>query len=211
MPSPTAPLAPEQRLALSYARAGERTRFAGLFALDRELAQAVARGREPIAAQLRLAWWRDQLAGTGAPVADAGIGAVLAQWRDEPAPAIAMVDGWEMLLAEPPNLAACARGRAEPFTALAEGFGCSPPDVEATRRAAQRWALLDLAGHVSDTALGRKARELAAGLERGQLPRAMRPLAVLDGLARRALARGGPLLGDRLSPLVAIRLGIFGR
>ena len=37
-------------------------------------------------------------------------------------------------------------------------------------------------------------------------------VAVLAGLARRSGKRGGgPLIGDRLSPLAAIRLGIFGR
>lgn len=208
---PTDLLAPEQRLALSYASGLTRARFANLFALDRQLAQAVAKGaREPIAAQLRLAWWREFLS-ADAPLAVFPHAVHLhADWRYDPGPVIAMVDGWEELLAEPPDLAACARGRAAPFVALAQALGCCPLDIEKTRRAAERWALIDLAGHVSDPALRTKALELAAGLGAGRLPRAMRPLAVLDGLARRALARGGPLLGDRLSPLVAIRLGIFG-
>ena len=55
-------------------------------------------------------------------------------------------------------------------------------------------------------------QERGAARAEGQLPAALRPLAVIEGLARRSLrAGGGPMLGDRLSPLVALRLGLFGR
>jgi phytoene synthase len=44
------------------------------------------------------------------------------------------------------------------------------------------------------------------------LPRALRPLTVLAGLALRSLARGGaPLLDGAGATLLAVRLGIAGR
>lgn len=209
---PTAELPLEQRIALSYAPKRARARFVAVFALDRRLSQALARGRAPLAAQLRLAWWRDLLTRPEQQAPDPAIAAIRAAWDDDPAAAVAMVDGWEELVAEEPDLAASARGRAAPFVALAGALGGAARDLRATRIAAERWALADLADHVSDPGLRARARALAERSEPGEpLPAAMRPLTVLDGLARRALARGGPMLGDRLSPLVAIRLGILGR
>jgi hypothetical protein len=47
---------------------------------------------------------------------------------------------------------------------------------------------------------------------RGSLPRTLRPLTVLTGLARRSLGRGGaPLLDGPRAALLAMRLGIAGR
>lgn len=209
-----AELTPEQRLALSYAGDGTaRDRLARLFALDRRLAQAVARGgREPIAAQLRLAWWREQLETATRAAPEKLIAALREDGGGDAAPLIAMIDGWEQLLAEPPDVAACALGRAAPFSALAAALGCDAGQQDAARCAAMRWALLDLAGNLSEPSLGAAARELASASEPvTALPRSLRSLVVLDGLARRALRLGGPLLGDRLAPLAAIRLGIFGR
>lgn len=206
-------LTPEQRLALSYAPSVSHAYFAGLFAFDRALGHAVAHGREPLAAQLRLAWWRDELA-AGAPTAiDRRIGALVRRWPDERAPLLAMVDGWEELTAASPDWSACVRGRAAPFEALAAELACSPASISAVGSAAKLWLLLDLGEHLSDTAEQTAVRGLARAIvpSFARLPRSMRPLSVLAGLAQRALACDGPLLGDRFSPLYAMRLGIFGR
>lgn len=210
-PPPIAGLPLAQRIAASYAPRRARAGFAALFALDARLSKALARGREPLAAQLRLAWWRDLLGDPEARGADPEVQAILSALDDRDA-AVAMVDAWEELVAEDPDLTAFAAGRAAPFDALARMLGCTVRQCEAARLAAQRWALVDLAEHVSEPALRTAARGLAREMSSGaHLPKVLRPLAVLDGLARRALARKAPLLGDRLSPLVAIRLGIFGR
>lgn len=200
-----------QRIAASYAPGRARAAFAALFALDARLSQALARGREPLAAQLRLAWWRELLGERAPRSADEAVEAILAA-LDDRASAIAMVDAWEELVADKPDLAAFAKGRAAPFVALAESRGCSASQCEDVRIAAERWALVDLAEHVSVPELRKEAQAAAKRLPLGgRLPATLRPMAVLDGLARRALARDAPLLGDRVSPLAAIRLGILGR
>jgi phytoene synthase len=72
-----AELPPPQRLALNYASARARPAFLALLALDTRFAAVLRQRREPIAAQLRLAWWRKTLAEPaagwprGEPVLDA--------------------------------------------------------------------------------------------------------------------------------------------
>lgn len=203
---PALPLA--LRLAVSYAPARSRALFAELFLLDRQLARIVARQSAPLVAQIGLAWWRERLNG------DAASSSIAPAWSGSLEALTAMIDGWEELLAEEPDLLACASGRSAPFAALARKVGCDAVSAERARASALRWSLIDLADHLSVPAESEKARELARALpfERVPLPRTLRPLTVLDGLARRALRRGGgALLGDRLSPLAALRLGIFGR
>ena len=76
-------LPPAQRLALNYASRRARPATLALLALDARLAAILSQRREPIAAQLRLAWWRETLAKPsaqwprGEPVLDA-----LRGWRD---------------------------------------------------------------------------------------------------------------------------------
>lgn len=202
----------EQRLALAYAPRTGRTVFAGLFALDRLLGQAITKGREPLAAQLRLAWWREELAAASPATSDWRIAAVLEMWRHDRAPLLAMVDGWEELTAAHPDWSACVARRAFAFEALARDWGCEADRIPAVGSAARLWLLLDLGDHLTDEAEKAAVRGLAgAGAPPGPLPRKMRPLAVLAGLAQHALTHDGPMLGHPFSPLVAIRLGIFGR
>ena len=206
-------LAPEHRIATSHAPAGAQDKFAALFALDRQLGLAVARGHEPIAIQLRLAWWREAFGNGRIPRGDERMTAICKAWHGQLAELVPMVDGWEELVAETPDLAAVAAGRAAPFLTLARDLGCNPCQLDATRAAVERWLLVDLAEHHGDPQVRSAARARAHSLARPatSLPRAMRPIALLDGLARRALRRGGAMFGDRLSPLAAMRLGIFGR
>ncbi len=138
-------------------------------------------------------------------------------WRGEEPALRALVNGWEELLCEPPLPASAAEnfanGRAAALAAVARIAG-SQDCEEAVTLAGQRWALADLAAKTSD--IDEKAEVVATGLALGddpvRLPRAMRPLLVLDGLARASLAAGGtPLMQGRRNLLSAMRLGLFGR
>ncbi|HTM95588.1 MAG TPA: hypothetical protein VL100_07210 [Croceibacterium sp.] len=207
-----------QRLALAYAPRRLREVTLGLFALDAHLANLVRKAREPLLTQARLAWWRERLAEPielrpkGDPLLD-----LLASWREREAALIAVVDGWEHLLDESLDAEAIegfAAGRAAGFAGLAAvaGEGGSRTSAE---QAGRRWALADLAAHLGNAEERDRALDAAraSGLHQASLPRALRPLRVLDGLARRSFARGGgaPLVDGALAGLTALRLGIVGR
>lgn len=202
-----------ERIALAYAPATLRDMFAGLFLLDRALRQAAMGGREPVLAQVRLAWWRDEL--TRLPDGTAHrphpvLRHLARFWHCDPGPLVALADCWEEL------------GTGTAFTAGAELVGrtrgealamLAPVDAhEACLAAARCWSLVELTTIAPGLAARDAMLEAAGTIACVRLPSALRPLAVLEGLARRALKRGEPaLVGDRLSPLVAMRLGIFGR
>lgn len=203
-----------QRLALAYATSRTRPATFALLALDARLAAVLRARGEPIAAQLRLAWWGERLGEppakwpTGEPVLDA-----LRGWRDPPGLAM-LAMGWEALLADEltlPVIAEFADARAAAFMALARQLRVDEPAEAAA--AARIWAAADLAAHLSSGA----ERDLA--VEYGQalpptprLARALRPLAVLAALGTAALARGGgPLLAGPRSAFTALRAGLLGR
>jgi phytoene synthase len=207
-----ADLQPVQRLALAHAPRSTRAPILALLALDTRLSGFVRRGHEPLLAQMRLAWWRDTLGASretwprGDPLLD-----LLAGWR-APEALVALVDGWEALLGEQlddPAIRDFAGGRQKAWQALAfetaSGGSAGP--------AARYWALADLAANLSDA--GERARVIECARGEPFAPpggRALRPLAILGGLGRRALARGGrPLLDGRVSALAALRLGLLGR
>lgn len=206
-----------QRLSLAYSPALTRPCLLALLALDARLGAAIRQANEPIMAQMRLAWWRDQLR----------LEADKRERSDELVLALdglagmrgalfALIDGWEGILGEFLDnraIGAFVSGRGGALAALA-GLVGTADCAGAVEKAGTRWALADLAAGLSDPAERRlaldRAREL--GSERIVLSREMRTLAVLDGLARRSLAGGGgPLLAGPLSGLRAIRLGLFGR
>jgi phytoene synthase len=211
----TAELPESSRLAFASAGAN-RKRWLAALTLDARLARIVAKASETVLAQMRLAWWRDQL---GVPVDDRPTGDVLLDligqaWRGDEAPLKQLVDGWEIALCEPPltqgavlEFAVCRAAMFGPLTDFAER------ELADVMQAGQFWAMVDLASGTSQAS----ERELLLDAARKQegrvsLSRSMRPLTVLAGLARRSLRRGGaPLIGDRLSPLAALRLGMLGR
>jgi phytoene synthase len=208
-----AELSPPLRVALAWAPRRARAATQALLALDARLGGFLRRGGEPLAVQMRLAWWRDILGTSpgawphGDPLLDE-----LRGWQ-EPDQLVALVDGWEELLGVELDKAAItgfALGREKAWVALARQVGAARAEVSPAARA---WALADLAANLSSADDRRRVLD-EAGCPAFALPRQrdLRPLAVLGGLGRRALGRGGePLLEGRGAALLALRLGMFGR
>lgn len=205
------------RLALAYAPKSARAQTLALLALDARLAHLLRHSREPMMAQLRLAWWRESLGQPGAQWPEGEpLLALLKSWDDRHGGLSALVDGWENMTGAAPlpesSLDAMAQGRGEAFAALADAVGRSG-EREAALKLGRAWALNDLAmrlGHASEreTVLGLLAAHPASGL---RVSRKLRPLAVLHGLAARRLDKGDE--SGATSPaamLKAMRLGLLG-
>jgi phytoene synthase len=161
-------------------------------------------------AQLRLAWWREQLRADAAgwPEGEPLLTA-LKSWQGAHGALAALVDGWELLTGPAPLPAEAidgfADGRGEAFAALAGVIGAAD-DPAKVRELGRAWALYDLAANVGDTRERDTALALATASTTPKLSRAMRTLTVLHGLAQRRL-RG--LSATAL--LATIRLGLLGR
>lgn len=204
-----------QRLALSYGRKATRRALLAFLALDTRLAGIVRGSREPMLAQLRLAWWREQLASdpAGRPGGDPLI-AALADWPDGGAGLVTLVDGWEAMTAPAPlpagSFEALANARAGLFAAMA-----GDAEVRANAlRLGRNWALADIAAHLGQEAEHRAALDLARAQDWCWAPLSpnLRPLAVLHGIAARNLTKGRP--ANHPTPgtlLAAIRMGLLGR
>jgi phytoene synthase len=206
----------EQRLALAYCGKPQRQAIVGLLALDARLAGIVRNASEPLLGQIQLAWWRDQLAlpremrPHGEPLL-----ALLEVWQGEESSLGGLVDGWELLLEqgalEPPALAGHAEARARAWAALARLVGAHE-QADAVQRAARNWALADLAIRLDRS----EERGIVLDFvdqqdwEATRLPRSLRSLTVLCGLARRQRGRA-ELLDGPLALGAALRLGLFGR
>ena len=157
---------PDVALALNYADAG----MAALMRFDRTLASTVAAARDPVMAQLRLAWWRTQL---DAPVTgNEGFEAI----QLFGAKLLPIIDGWERLL-DPLPLSEDA------LTAYCEGRGTIFALLGGDARMGAAWALGDFARHCSDVATRDMARSLSDRLRRHSA-RQPKPLRILTRLAR---------------------------
>jgi phytoene synthase len=201
-------LSAPQRLALAYAPRRARAAWLGFLVLDSRLAQIVRDAREPLLSQIRLAWWRERLQ---EPPDQRPRGEPLLAFLGDGGDALVpLVDGWEALLGLAPlprdSFSEFARARGRALGGLAVSLGLPPREAEALAR---RWALADLATRVShpDERDHVMALIAAEAPPPGILPRAMRPLVVLHGLAQRRLA-GKTGIGVMMA---ALRLGIFGR
>lgn len=206
------------RLALAYAPKAARAQTLALLALDARLAHLLRHSREPMMAQLRLAWWRESLgqSATNWPSGEPLL-ALLSSWHDKHQGLTALVDGWEAMTGPAPlpptALEAMAQGRADAFVALAEALGRGH-EREAVGRLARSWALSDLAmrlGHASERDAVREMA-LADRVKGVRVSRALRPLLVLHGLAARRLDRGEEAAATSpAAVLKAMRLGLMGR
>ena len=213
-------ITPIQRLVLSAA-AGAGERASAIIALDNECARVAISAREPLMAQIRLAWWRDGLnAREAASVHRAPVMDALRSLDDFAAirdALVAMIDGWEELIlwdgADPAvMLQAYAEGRGAGFFAALH-----PGHAGGSGLPGRLWALWDLSGHLDDEALaaaaiaqGRSLLEQGGGRSYLRLPRM---LAMLAGAARHDIA-SGRRAPSRLTPglyMRLLRLQIFGR
>ncbi|MBX7531560.1 squalene/phytoene synthase family protein [Qipengyuania sp. 1XM1-15A] len=211
-------LAEWQDLALSHADEKLRAPLRDALLLDRRLSRIVLTASEPALGQLKLAWWREELrkvsGGQQNNPPDPLLAALGKSWGGDGDALYLLIDGWEAQLpgdeGAPGDPGALASGRGELFSKLASLAGHAKARMSAKMHGAA-WAYADLA-QMPD---GQGRRALDQGLETASslpsLPRDLRALAVVGGLSRRALQRGGkPLFGDRFSPFAALRLGIIG-
>lgn len=165
--------------------------------------------------QIRLAWWRERLEDDPArsPEGEPLLAALAGVFAADRRALVTLVDGWEVLTGDAPLSADAfeivAEGRADAIAMVAK---ISDADQPETRRLARNWALADLAANLSHP----QEREAALALAQQQdwrsarLPRAMRPLVVLHGLARSSVSGGTSHPNGALALLRAMRLGIMG-
>lgn len=200
-----------ERLALASAPRDLRPTWRAVLQFDAQLARLALHTREPALAQLKLAWWRDACSDPAAHPGQPVLTDLAQSWRGGEQTMRDLVDAWEEIaLGEGAFVEAArklARARASGI-AQAIGVAGRPELFHATRC----WTLATLALHAPDADV-RSAMLVEAGdVPLRRLERVLRPLAIVAGLARRAAKRGGgALLGDRFSPLAAVRLGILGR
>jgi phytoene synthase len=203
-------------LAIAHAPPPMKARLAALFELDHECARTVHAASEPIIAQVRLAWWRDEFAKplerreVGVPLLERITSSYADAGLLQP-----LIDGWEELavskdLRSPAALGALALGRAECLAGLLAGY-YRDGDAQLVT-AARAWTLAAATPlKEGETALTSQAGELLSQAP----PRfawRLRSLAIIDRLSRRLLRRNGlPPLGIRSDVAVAARIGLTGR
>ena len=199
-------------MVLAYASPRLEAPLGNLLRFDGKLSRLVAGVSEPTLGQVRLAWWRNELSRDrqdgNASVVDPLLSSLLATWDGYEQALVAMVDAWEELLTERPWSEGVSErfqaGHAKAFAALS-GFADGNENGLALASHGSEWARAKFA--LLSDGLAIPGRD-----DLPRLPRDFRAVAMIGGLSRRALDRGGkPLFGDRFSPLAALRLGIFGR
>lgn len=158
-------LPPPWRLALAYAPKRARDPWRALLALDWRLSQAVGQSREPLLAQMRLAWWRERLGEVPEawPAGEPTL-AALASWGPHASSLVKLADGWEAMLADPPRPDLLAEARGVAMAALADLLG-EPEAAVAAKRAAVEWSL-------AETGDMKECQPIS-------LPKVLRPLIIL--------------------------------
>jgi 15-cis-phytoene synthase len=205
------------RLALAYAPARSCSVMEPIFLLDARLARIGAQASEPVIAQIKLAWWRDQFArGPESWPAGEPLLSQLAALELDHGRLAALVDGWEALLVsetiDAGVIASFAAGRGAAWAAAAGAVGESRWEAAADA-AGRAWALADIALAFPEEP-GKAAMAVAAATladRPGPFPRSLRPLAVLEALTHRALVTNRVLLDGPAALGLAMRVGIFGR
>jgi len=207
-------LPPPMRLALAYAPKAARADWLTLLAFDQRLAGIVSKQREPIFAQLQLAWWRDRLhESPAARPSGEPLLARLSDWHAHDEALIGLVDGWELRIGdESLGVAAIERfaaARGAVTGALASRLAA---DSIAAAARARRWSLAEIAAGANDNdrqiALGKLAAEPAIGR---RSERTLRPLHVLERLALGAVHRDKQAAPGLGAMLAAVRVGLIGR
>ena len=199
-----------ERLAAAYAPGPLRGTYRAVLALDALLARASLMPGEALPAQLRLAWWRDACQRFGNRAEHPVLLALAANWHGSTNALVMLVDAWEELAAGTGDFSqrvegvAVARG-----TVFAE---CMHLTKDVTIAAVRCWTLVTLSRYSPGAAQQEMMLRTASTIELPRLPRALRPLQVLSGLAQRAARRShSNLIEDPRNLFSALRLGIFGR
>ena len=206
-----------QRLALAYAPGSARLATLALFALDTRLAGLLRHSKEPMLAQLRLAWWRESLDRDASEwPAGEPLLAALRSWDGQHKALSALVDGWEALTGHAPlppeALGQMVEGRGAAFAALASALG-RPGEAQACATIGRKWAMADLATRLRDKSETEAMRAMIAedATRSPRVSRPLRPLLVLHGLAQTRQARGDEKAAQSPTALLkAMRLGILG-
>lgn len=201
---------PERGLAMAYAPDdGRRAALSALLALDAALADVVRTTTQPAIGQIRLAWWREQLAKLDhAPPPAMPVLTALAETvlpRGVTGVALAkVVEGWEVLIEEETldhnALRRFGAERGGQLFALASAILGGDADRAATL--GQGWALADLMQQLDDPATAERAATLAREALAAPLGRVAKPIGMLALSARLDLARvapGGPKRAARLA------------
>lgn len=203
------------RISLAWQPAARRLALQCVYALDARMGGVVANAREPMLAQIRLAWWRDRLnePADRRPAGEPLLTMIGEGWVGREPALVPLVDAWEALLCDTDpqdgTIAAFADGRGHALAAFAQG--CGDTGIGAAL-AGRRWALADLASRMGETPARDAARKLARTMpDTRRFSRSLRGLAVLDALAARALSRGQQMTVDRSAALLAWRVGMTGR
>lgn len=203
------------QLALAYAPSRAKLPTLALLSLDQRLAGLLRHSREPMMAQIRLAWWRETLDRDanewpeGEPLL-----AALRSWNGKHRALVGLVNGWEALTGEAPlapsALEEMVNGRAAAFAGLADALD-RESEADVAQALGRRWALADLATKLNHPGESVVVRRLAQAEEARlvRVSRTLRPLAVLEGLARENMVSGGQ--GSARTVLKAMRIGLFGR
>ncbi|KMS59398.1 hypothetical protein V474_09330 [Novosphingobium barchaimii LL02] len=201
---------------MAYAPKSARVQTLALLALDTRLAGLLRNSREPMMAQLRLAWWRESLSQPADKWPDGEpLLALLRTWNGHHGGLVSLVNGWEAMTGSAPLPASAlelmAEGRSAAFATLAQALG-RDGELRAVQRLARSWALADLAmrlGHENERETAR-ALALADRAKGVRLSRPLRPLMVLHGLAYRRLDKGEEAATSPAAVLKAMRLGLLG-
>lgn len=211
-------LTPAHRVALAYAPVHLRSAWTALLALDVRMAGIVRSVREPMLAQIRLAWWRDTLARPAGewPDGEPLLRELAAHLPGEAQQLAELPSAWEHLLADGP----IDRDRLGDYVAIRSAsyggirlFHAHHVDERAVGLAATWWVLGDTLARLSrpdERALLLEIAE-ATDTQHARLPRTWRPLAVLAALGRRAIKCDQPVMEGRAGALVALRAGLIGQ
>ena len=137
-------LTPPERLALAYCRPDLRLPMQWLLEFDRRLSQAVLARAEPIMAQMRLAWWREQLV---KPALERAKGEPMLQslaGLDVMTPSLAelasqLVDQWEARAVDVIDGSSSPMPTPVVFSGYCDWLGASNSDRLHAARLAQIW------------------------------------------------------------------------
>lgn len=192
-------LSTEQELALAFCGRRFREPLSLLLQFDRSLGRAIQQQSAPIAGQIRLAWWRDEVAALEMAPRSNPVLAAFASFIGDQAlgkEALAqIVDAWEILLGDgdlsDEGLMDYARARGGSMFRLAADVSQAGARM-GLEEAGTLWALVDFARHCADPVLAKRAFELGPAFlgSARQLPGHLRSFAILAYFAERDVIRG---------------------